>query len=257
MMIDWKTLSKKNAEEIFMSWTGLPSPECVDFYKNLRKDIIEMADAICGQICCDLTTISQEAYVFDLPFAISLYTLLTKKYKFSSRQGSNDGIWRYISVKVVPDVVFHRHGLLHHRFYSQPRRLYLKSLWWYIHLSWQGDESSTFECLKGNSTDHIVQLTERPGTHGHRVELTRNIMAEYHKLKLNCKKIDPRFFRKIMVLNTARLQVVEPKLCAGSELGYVKELFEYFDYEYTDETSSDRSIFGLRWPFSRVSESRL
>ena len=42
-----------------------------------------------------------------------------------------------------------------------------------------------------------------------------------------------------MVLNTARLKVVEPSLCIGQETGYVKELFSYFGY--SDEKPSEKS----------------
>ena len=42
-------------------------------------------------------------------------------------------------------------------------------------------------------------------------------------------RYDNKRFRQVMVLNTARTQIVEPQLMAGGIEGYIKELFEYFD----------------------------
>ena len=48
-------------------------------------------------------------------------------------------------------------------FYKKGVRLYSGKLWWYIHLSWQGDLEQTKSILINNSTDTILQIVERPG----------------------------------------------------------------------------------------------
>lgn len=37
-----------------------------------------------------------------------------------------------------------------------------------------------------------------------------------------------QLFRKMMVLNTARVQAVEPELTSGGNEGYVENLYQYF-----------------------------
>ena len=45
----------------------------------------------------------------------------------------------------------------------------------------------------------------------------------------NRDKYDNKIFRQVMVLNTAKTQIVEPLLMTGGIETYVRELFEYFE----------------------------
>ena len=109
-------------------------------------------------------------YLLDLYMGIKLYQLLRLGKDFSAIQSSDDGIWRYISVKVMPDITYLRYpdpeksvrdegGRMNHkRFYAATRRIWLKSLWWYIHLSWQGSEEKTFEVeTHGWENGHVLE----------------------------------------------------------------------------------------------------
>ena len=104
-------------------------------------------------------------------------------------------------------------------------------MWWYVHLSWQGDESTTLEVLKNNTTDEILNLVERAGYNGYYLKVYRNIMYFYSKVPVERKYIKTdtnnsvRFFRKIMILHTARSTVMEPSLCIGGEREYVRNIF--------------------------------
>ena len=98
------------------------------------------------------------------------------------------------------------------------------------HLSWQGDEESTREILKDNSTDEILQLVDRCGRDGYRVDLYREIMKQYAEMDVTERRKD-QVFRKMMVLNTAKVQVIEPALVDGGEIKYVDDLCVYFGYE--------------------------
>ncbi|NMB01011.1 MAG: hypothetical protein GX971_05745 [Firmicutes bacterium] len=259
-MIKWRTLSRKDAEDIFTQWTDHPIVDCEHDYQSLRAELLSSIMDPGRESAAGLESTGL-GYEFDLSFGLILYEALGKGHGFSPRLASDDGIWRYLSIKVVPDIVVRRNGLKPGRFYKEPRRIWLKVVWWYIHLSWQGTGADTYEVLKNNSTDHIVQLVERPGSHGYRVDLTRTLMREYHYL-MESHKVDAKgLFRKVMVLNTARLKVVEPSLCIGQETGYVKELFSYFGY--SDEKAigkvaeSDRPVFGLRRAISGISGGRI
>ena len=138
-------------------------------------------------------------------------------------------MWRYISVKVIPDYTHLRYppekeknakNINRKRLFSGKRRIWIKTLWWYIFLSWQGDYDSTYEILKDNSVDNINKLIETPGK-GYRLELYRAIMKEYSLRERNAK-----YFGKVMKLNNTKCRTIEPLLFAGTEYSYVKSLFD-------------------------------
>ena len=109
----------------------------------------------------------------------------------------------------------------HKRFYAATRRIWLKSLWWYIHLSWQGSEEKTFEVLRDNGTDNINKLIETPGR-GYRIPLFRAMMAEYYRTAPHKVKEFAAFTK----LNNAKCVAVEPALTYGGESEYARRLFE-------------------------------
>ena len=152
-------------------------------------------------------------------FAIRLYDILGLNNNFSNRAASNDEIWRFLSIRVIPDIVHSRWGMNEAR-YMTSRRIWLKNLWWYIHLSWNGDTERTYEILKNNTTDTVLQLVERPGV-GYYVSLYREIMLRYSCIN------DPSrtLFRKVLKLNTALLPVTYPELISGGIKEYVSYLF--------------------------------
>lgn len=253
-MIKWRTLSRKEAADLFGQWVEEPVVDCNSEYSDLRTELrtafVDILDKTSTSV--DRTKLG---YEFDLEFGLFLYTTLVQRYGFTQRLASDDGIWRFLSLRIVPDLVHVRWGSNPSRFYQTPRRVWLKVIWWYIHLSWQGDKDSTLEVLKHNTTDDIVQLVERPGPHGYRIEFTRALMREYYDVRKR-QPVEARLLRRVMVLNTARSRVLEPSLCVGGEAEFVKELFAYFGYREEKVAAGNRSIFGLRWPFARVSERR-
>jgi hypothetical protein len=105
------------------------------------------------------------------------------------------------------------------RFYRGTRRIWLKTLWWYIHLGWQGSAEKTFTVLKDNATDNINKLIETPGK-GYRLSLYRNIVREYSETAPHKAKD----FAAITKLNNAKCISLEPALICGGEREYVKQL---------------------------------
>lgn len=226
----WKHLSKNESHSIMESWTEVEEPSGLNRdYRNLREDLITAFEEALLNADIENGKIKGNEYKTDLHFGLALYDLLNDKYKFNIRMASTDGIWRYLSIAVIPDIVGKRWGLNPGRFWRESRRMWLKALWWYIHLSWQGSTEATLEVVKGNTTDEIVQLVERSGSDGYRVELYRQIMRYYGSLAAEQKARNSELFRKVMKLNTARIKVVEPDLVSGGVQVYVKELFEYFE----------------------------
>lgn len=170
-----------------------------------------------------------DLYDIDLHSGLALYELLNSQFGFNERLAAQDDIWRFISLCIIPEYIYKRHGLKSNRFYEQPRRIWLKSIWWYIHLSWQGSYDETLRILEGNTTDNVVQLVERTGTNGYRVSFTRKLMAEFY----NSYKDLPgtqrtTLFRRVLKLSTTRTKLIEPILVEGGIDSYVKGLFEYF-----------------------------
>ena len=171
---------------------------------------------------------------------MELYQYFSKQGLADLRTTSNDGFWRYLSLVVVPDIVKQRWdkedsvsaGLADH-FFRKPNRIWLKSLWWYIYLSFNIDINTTQKMLlSGNfSTDTILNLVERSGRDGTNIELYRFIMFLYHKYA----KCSDKNFRKIMKLNTVKSQVIEPLLVDGGIKAYVNSIIDELGIRKVDE----------------------
>ena len=55
--------------------------------------------------------IRDRGYTFDLLFAIKLYEILGTNNTFCNRVASDDDIWRFLSIRVIPDIVHSRWGM--------------------------------------------------------------------------------------------------------------------------------------------------
>jgi len=190
-----------------------------DNFTSLRNKLIEARNYIFDKFQFD--TKNKLDYQFDLLFGLEIYSILNQDSNFSNRVANNDDMWRYLSVKVIPDIVHSRWGLNEAHFYKMPRRIWLKTIWWYIHLSWYKNKSETYDILKDNSTDTILQLVERPSL-GYYIDLYREIMYQYYKTGNS----DRDLFRRVLKLNTARIVSTSPELLDGGLVIYVAKLFE-------------------------------
>ena len=146
-----------------------------------------------------------------------------------TREASNDNIWRYIQLYIVPDIIIYRWGKnCENRMYSESKRIYLKVLWWYYHLSFKENYDKTLTQLLNpcNSSDTIVQLVERCGKKGYRIEVYREIMKQKTE-----KQIDTRKFRTLMKLNSAKINILNPFLMDNGVQGYVTMLIDTIEGE--------------------------
>lgn len=192
-----------------------PIPELVE----IRKEIISARDQVFEINGFD--NVNKLDYKFDLQFGLKLYQILTADIGFTNRVAANDDIWRYLSIMVIPDIVHSRWGLNEAHFYQNSRRIWLKTLWWYINLSWVGNEEDTYEILKDNTTDTILQMVERPGI-GYYTDMYREIMRQYADHEDSSRQL----FRRVLKLNTAKLVTTSPELVEGGINAYVKLLFQ-------------------------------
>ena len=225
----WAEIGIGDAEEKFNHYSTSGEFEYPKDYKDLRMDLEKCFTDTLTVLGIKEEQITQKnnSYQVDLFFGLQLYVILNSKYGMNIRTASNSGMWRFLSVCVVPDLVKIRYGIDHpDRFWKKPRRIWLRVLWWYIHLSWQGNLVETNRILKDNSTDEILQLVDRCGRTGYRVDLYREIMKKFSEFDISKRK-RIQLFRKIMVLNTARVQVLEPELTVNGCGGYVDRLCNY------------------------------
>lgn len=177
-------------------------------------------------------------YETDLRVGLALYKEFNPENGFTFVMASDDDIWRYLSCKVFPDITYERYptpekeileagGRLNHkRFFSHTRRIWLKTLWWYVFLSWQGSEKKTYDTLKNCGTDTIGHLIERTGQ-GYRLNLYRRLMHDYSFV--DDKKAT--LFKKIQKQNLVNCRTVEPALVKDAEKGYVENLFSQLSIE--------------------------
>lgn len=241
-MIRYQKLSYNDAKKIIAEYDGYNDTEFADQVKHwMAYDVSDSSyDPSYASFREELLTVFRDAlvnaggkltnrtkYLIDLNVGLRLYQLMPLGKDFTIIQANDDDLWRYISVKVLPDITYIRNPdadkdgirMAHKRFYSHTRRIWLKTLWWYIHLSWQGDESTTFEVLKDNGVDNINKLIETPGR-GYRVPLFRSMMLEYYKTSPHKVK-DFAAFTK---LNNAKCVSVEPELTSGGVALYAQKL---------------------------------
>ena len=179
----------------------------------------------------------RKEYITDVLFGIKLYDYLGKQSWFNLRTAANDAFWRYISVAVIPDIVTSRWGAdKDNYFWKQSNRLWPKTIWWYIHLTWHESLETTKNMLisKHFNSDTIQGIVERTGKRGTFVEVYREIIYQYSKLdymtivkfKKQLTSGSDSLFRAVMRLNTARGLVEDPCLCIGGVEGYVGSLYK-------------------------------
>jgi hypothetical protein len=224
-MINWENINydlnkaKKNFDKLTILSTEITPIDLKPEFKNLRSDILEARDNIFEKY--NLDGAEKLDYRFDLYFGLELFQILNENIKFYNRVAMNDDVWRFLSIEVIPDIVHARWGFNEDHFFKTPRRIWLKTIWWYINLSWTGDKESTLELLEDNTTDTILQLVERPGI-GYNIEMYRELMKQYKNYDDKSRNL----FRRVLKLNTAKLLTTSPELMHGGISKYVSDLFE-------------------------------
>ena len=120
-----KTLNRSEAQNAMKEWVlNYPSlPEVEGDYLKIRKDIQEFNQKVRSE-CPD--SIAKKDYYIDAHIGILLYDYLWRVPGFNLRAAANDDFWRYLSIKVIPDVVAERWGYDNESHYwSKPARIWL------------------------------------------------------------------------------------------------------------------------------------
>ncbi|MBU3217453.1 hypothetical protein LL033_05135 [Clostridium estertheticum] len=225
-----KTLKRQEAQTLMVEWIRDSSclPSVDDFYLEMRNELQNVYKEVKEKYSRD--------YDIDIHFGIYIYNYFENRSLFNMRTASDDGFWRYLSLKVVPDLVTDRWGKDNEaHFWKRGSKIWLRTLWWYIYLSWQGNVQKTLDVIEspGFTTDTILNLIDRSGK-GYYIGVYRNIMyfhsrvskGELAEFNRNTATKADSLFRVIMKLNTARTKVIEPALYIGGEGEYVRSLFK-------------------------------
>lgn len=228
---DFKSNISNQWEQLTIDEDGLS-----EYDLSIRTTLLSVYKAHCGKGKAEL-------YALDLDMGLTIYEILNPDCtEFTISDACNDDIWRYITMRIIPDLTYLRYpaksekgskNINKKRFYSDKRRIWIKSLWWYIHLSWQGDRETTYAVLKDNGVDNINKLIETPGK-GYRLSLYRTLMKEYSDRPHNSK-----YFAGVTKLNNVKNKTIEPVLFEKGESNYVKQLFE--EVPYSDKIEENKN----------------
>lgn len=203
------------------------------FYKNMRKALIEFHEKY------KVLLEKRKYYLYDLNMALEIYSYYDiNEYGYACL--SNYDFWRYICVKVVPDIIRERHGINPEYYFKKNVRMYIPTLWWYINMTWQGSLEQTKIVLEKHNTDTIQSLVERPGRQGVFLETYRKIIEYYDKLDQRDRVVDGQkkyyLLRRIMVLHTAKCLLFDPNILGADN--YVRMLFENVGIKFNESGSS-------------------
>lgn len=208
-------LSQRHFDEMVKSDSFLPdmfSPEMEEVRRQLLS-IVSLYDSTSRGN-------ASGPGVYDMKVGLALFQVLAEA-GMDIRTAADDGWWRFLSLRVLPDLVKSRWDSAPPvRYWKGRSRIWLRAMWWTVHLTWQGSEENTRKVLESVTTDTVVQLVERPGKGGFRIDLTRLIF----KMR-RLRKPSQDQFRAIMKLNTAQIVLKEPLFCEGGLFGYVDGLF--------------------------------
>lgn len=210
------------------------------YYLGLYEKLHKQYDDVKRRLAYDSDFKQKRLYGIDLLFGIELYHILND-YGFTAYNACNDDIWRYLSLRVIPDIVYQRWGLAEARYYKTPNRIWLKYIWWYVYLSLYFNEKNgeidydkTEEILTKFNSDYALQIVDRSGSRGFNIDFTRKLVIKLYqnddlinqnnKLKYKEKSRDDTL-RNIMKLYTARSKIFDLQLYEGGIDGYINDLF--------------------------------
>ena len=231
-----KTLTKTQAYEIWskhyneqqfnIDTIGFKLDENCIQLRNDFIDIYEKSKDLYNEYFSDNQYNERRDYLLDICFGVLIFNYVEEGSTLSRINILNDVFIYYLQLYIIPEIIYERWGLNEDRFFKRNNRLYLKTLYSYIHHTYQGSTEETLKLLSSRSfnTDAIVQIVER-----------RN---DYRIIRLLVKKIATseslknykisEIIRKIMMLENAKRRVVVPMFYKGGYESYIDDILAYF-----------------------------
>ena len=217
IVAEWSTFNPQVGPESCEVWL-------TDEYRELRALLVGAWRSV------EKGSLSQNAYYYriDLTVGLSLYDFL-RENGFNQIYSETDEWWRFVSIKLCPDLTYMRYPrdektgvrINRKRFFDHTRRIWLKTLWWYVHLGWQGDVDTTKRVLEKLGTDAISQMIERPGR-AYRPDVFRVLAAKRAEEADWC---DAKAFQKVMARHSIFNGSFEPSLYEKGIVGYANRIF--------------------------------
>lgn len=195
-----------------------PTPDLPPRYQQLHDEVMELIPADGGELKA-----AGAKFAVDAELGFLLHKRLPVA-EIGYRTAGDDGFWRYLAVRVLPDAVLARYGPTPNYFWKSRVHIWPRRMWWFIHLTWQGSESATRAVVSRMSTDFVASLVERPGRAGFRVEASRALISRLE----GQDSFSQHDFRLLMKCNTAFLRTVEPSLVRRGEAGGASVVFRAF-----------------------------
>ena len=221
----FKVVSNKEIQRRYQKFLldGIVDESLLDpNYKEIRIFCLERYNYISKKAGENAKYLKSTKHFIDMEFGMELYDYLNKHKDFNAMYRADYSFWKYLAVFVIPDIVSNRWGADKEDHFDGHTKIYPFQIYWYIHLSWQGDRESTRDILKNNQEDQILQLVDRPGTIGVNVELYREIMKRTALIPISDKQ---KKFRAVMLKNTSKMVNLRPELFPNGIIGYVDMLF--------------------------------
>lgn len=200
----------------------------IDWSSKLDSDYLNIRNYLVKKYH-ELKQSGYKDYKLDYRFSLLFYDYFRQKEWMTDRIAADYDFWSYIALIVIPDLVFDRFGAEDDKhYYAKGLRIWPYTLYWYTHLSWQGNLESTNKILSSSRccSDTILNLVERPGRNGTYIDLYRSIMFHFVN-SIQTKAVDNiKLFRSIMKLALAKPQVIDPDLCTGGASEYAKDIVQ-------------------------------
>ena len=181
-------------------------------------------------------------YQQDLIYGKHLYRILSTSSWLNWSVATNKDFWRYIALYTMPQIVYDRFGpkegevlkesALAGHFYAKYERIYPYTLYWIYKICDQGTPEATFDFLSKScfSTDTILNVVERMGPKGFRLDVYRLIIGKFSGLDHSkyTKTIgSPNLvLRALLVEHGIKNSVYIPELFKGGIDGYVEKVFK-------------------------------
>lgn len=181
-------------------------------------------------------------YQQDLIYGKCLYRVLSSCAWLDWSVATSSGFWRYIALYLMPQITYDRFGskedeklkpnALAKHFYAKHERIYPYTLYWIYRICDQGSLEATFQFLSKPcfSTDTILNVVERMGPKGFRLDVYRLIIEKFSQLDLSkyVKTIgSPNLvLRALLVEHGIKNSVYIPELFKGGVEEYVEKVFK-------------------------------
>ena len=140
-----QTLSKAQSKNAYQCIQEDCDFSSIDWSVQLDSDYLSIRNYMVEKYH-ELKQSGYKDYKLDYRFSLLFYDYFRQKEWMTDRIAADYEFWSYIALIVIPDLVFDRFGVEDDKhYYAKGLRIWPYTLYWYAHLSWQGNiDNSAF-----------------------------------------------------------------------------------------------------------------